>query len=625
MPAVIPTPAARLKTEPIKSPRRPGYAPLDLEALYHAHQLAAARWSADGRFIYLETNITGRFNIWRMPAGGGWPEQLTVSDERTRLEGPSPDSRWLIYTQDRAGNEKPNIFLLPAAGGRPRNLTRTEGVGYRSIRWSPDGRFVAFAAERDGPGQYAVYLADVVTAEITRVAGTEHGQCASLRWSPDGRRLALTRTHDFLHSGITLLDLDTRQEKVLIPLDGEHITTVVDWLPDGRHLVINSNANGADVEAVGLLDTTTGWVDWLTLGEWESYALAVSRTRPEFVYVRNVAGSHQAFIRHPDGPETPIPLPEGVCLSAEFHPSGRRLLLLYASADSPPEAWRLDRPTGRIYRLTRSLVGGLSRRSFVRPQLAVYRSFDGTPIAAFVYVPPNIRPDGSHPAVVYAHGGPTWQHQNGWFPDIQFLVSHGFIVIAPNFRGSTGFGRPFQEANRRDLGGGDLRDVVAALDFLRASGYVNPKAVAVMGASYGGYLTLMALAKYPDLWAAGVAIVPFANWFTEFENEDPTLQAYDRVMMGDPVIDAELWRDRSPIFFADRIKAPLLLLAGANDIRCPVEETRQIAEAVRSAGGVVEVKIYANEGHGFSRRENRIDAFRRVVDFLRRHVPGVRP
>lgn len=620
---MVPSPAARLKAETLRSSRRPGYRPLDLETLYNVHQIASARWSADGRFIYLEANITGRFNIWRLPAGGGWPEQLTVSDERTRLEEPSPDGCWLAYTQDRGGNEKPNIFLLPVRGGPARNVTRTEGVGYRSIRWSPDGRLIAFAADREAPGEYAVYVLDPVTGATNRLAGTEQGRCVGLRWSPDGKRLALTRTHDFLHAGVTLLDLETRRERVLVPVDADHITVAVDWLPDGRHLVVNSNANPADIGAVGILDTASGRVEWVALDEWETYALAVSPAAPEFVYVRNVAGSHRAYLRR-DGTETPLNLPEGVYLAAEFARRGDRLLLVYASADSPAEIWRLDLRSGRRRRLTRVLVGGLSRRNFIRPQLAVYPSFDGTPIAAFVYVPPNIRADGTHPAVVYAHGGPTWQHQNGWFPDIQFLVSHGFIVIAPNFRGSTGFGRPFQEANRRDLGGGDLRDLVAALDFLKGSGYVHPRRVAVMGASYGGYLTLMALAKFPDLWAAGVAIVPFANWFTEYENEDPTLKAYDRVMMGDPVADAELWRDRSPIFFADRIRAPLLLLAGANDIRCPVEETRQIAEAVRSAGGTVEVKIYENEGHGFGRRENRIDAFRRVADFLRRHLGDVR-
>ena len=141
-----------------------------------------------------------------------------------------------------------------------------------------------------------------------------------------------------------------------------------------------------------------------------------------------------------------------------------------------------------------------------------------------------------------------------------------------------------------------------------------------MGASYGGYLTLMALTKTPEVWAAGASIVPFANWFTEYEHEDPFLQAYDRTLMGDPVKDEALWRDRSPIFFIDRIRAPLLVLAGSNDIRCPAEETRQLVEAVHQAGGTIEAKIYEDEGHWFSRRETQIDAARRIDSFLLRHL-----
>jgi dipeptidyl aminopeptidase/acylaminoacyl peptidase len=209
---------------------------------------------------------------------------------------------------------------------------------------------------------------------------------------------------------------------------------------------------------------------------------------------------------------------------------------------------------------------------------------------------------------------------NDWYPSLQYFVSHGFVVIAPNYRGSTGFGRTFMEALRKDCGSGDLRDLVASLDFLNKTGYVDPRKIAIMGASWGGYLTLMALTKYPDLWSAGVAQVPMANWFTSYENEDPVLRAGDSWLMGDPVADRELWRDRSPLFFADRIKAPLLLLAGANDIRCPAEETEQMTEAVRKNGGIVEVKIYENEGHGFVRRENSIDAIKRAAKFLESHT-----
>jgi dipeptidyl aminopeptidase/acylaminoacyl peptidase len=199
-------------------------------------------------------------------------------------------------------------------------------------------------------------------------------------------------------------------------------------------------------------------------------------------------------------------------------------------------------------------------------------------------------------------------------------VSHGFAVIAPNFRGSTGFGRDFMEVNRGDCGGGDLRDCVAAVDFLKETGYVDSHRIAFMGASYGGFLTLMALTKFPALWVAGAALAPFANWFTARENEDPVLKANDEWLMGNPMKDGELWRARSPIFFADQIRAPLLMLGGENDTTCPTEEIQQMADAVRHAGGLVEVKIYENEGHELARRENEIDAQRRVAGFLLEHV-----
>ena len=171
-----------------------------------------------------------------------------------------------------------------------------------------------------------------------------------------------------------------------------------------------------------------------------------------------------------------------------------------------------------------------------------------------------------------------------------------------------------------DMGGGDLRDVVAARSVLADSGFVDPQRIAVMGGSYGGYLTLMALTKYPERWAAGVAIVPFANWFTEYEHEDQTLRDSDRARMGDPVKNADLWRDRSPIFFADRIRAPLLVLDGANDVRCPPDEAEQIVRAVRANGGIANLHVYPDEGHGFRRRENEIDAQRRTTEFLARYL-----
>jgi dipeptidyl aminopeptidase/acylaminoacyl peptidase len=617
---MIPTPASRLASEPLGTVRRPGAVPLDLERLYHTKRIASIQWSADGHHIYFESNASGRFNIWRVAREGGWPVQVTVADERTDLEEPSPDGRWLLYTQDRGGNEKPDIFLLPQSGGSPRNITNSDGIGYESLRWSPDGRHLAFAAERRAPGAYDVYVMDTQTTELRRVAGNDQGECSRLRWSPDGRRLALTRTRNFMNYGVSVLDLHSGAERILLPIDESATCVGLGWTRDGQRVLVGSNANPEGLYAVGLVDVQDGALRWLTLGEWETAPVDVSRVEDRFVYVRNEGGTHRVLLRLVDGADTEIPLPSGVLAMARFSPDGSRLALLHGSSESPNEIWTYEIRTGALRRISHSLVVGLDPGHFVRPRLITYPSFDGTPIAAFMYLPPNADPDGARPALVYPHGGPTAQFMNGWAPEIQFLVSHGFVVIAPNFRGSTGFGRAFRLANRGDLGGGDLRDIVAAAEYLAKSGYVDPKRLAVMGRSYGGYLTLMALTKFPALWAAGAAIVPFANWFTEYAHEDPALQAYDRSMMGDPVKDAGLWRDRSPIFFVDQIRAPLLLLAGANDIRCPADETRQIVEAVRLNGGMAEAKIYEHEGHGFARRENEIDAFQRVAAFLHRHL-----
>ena len=257
----------------------------------------------------------------------------------------------------------------------------------------------------------------------------------------------------------------------------------------------------------------------------------------------------------------------------------------------------------------------------VEPFLVHYPSQDGKwQISAFVYVPYNAEKNGQNAALVYIRGGPASQTINSFNRNIQYLVNQGYFIIAPNYRGSTGYGKEFVDANRYDMGGGDLDDVVAAAEWIKKTGYIDEKKVAVMGGSYGGYLTMMAVTKAPDLWAAGVPIVPFVNWFTEVENEDPLLREYDLATMGDPVRDKARYQERSPINFVDQIRAPLLILAGGHDPRCPATEAEQVASAVKKRNGVAELKIYQNEGHGFAKVENQIDAYARVAEFLKKYA-----
>jgi dipeptidyl aminopeptidase/acylaminoacyl peptidase len=618
---MLPTPASKLSSQKIESPTNPNYHSLDIDTLYHTRSILSLRWSSDGQHLYFDTNITGRYNIWQVPTDGGWPIQLTVSDERNFLEDPSPDGKHLLYAQDVQGDEKPNLYLLSLENFTVKNLTRTEKVGYRDMRWSRDSHSIVFAAEREGPGAYPIWQLDIETGKVAKLVTNDAGDCEFIEYSPDGKKLAYSTTRNYQYSGVSTKDLETGAETVIVPIDEKSTTIVQGWTRDSKRIYVTSNANVQGTDAVALLDLKQGSAyQWLTLQEWATQLVDVSPTDDKFAYIINQAGNLRLIIRDMNGQEEEIPPVTGVVSMARFSPDGKRLAILHAQGDSPHDIWIYDIKARTLKQITSSLVGGLDKENFVNPQLVTYSSYDETPIASFLYIPPNIKQDRSNPAIVYPHGGPQWEHFNGWYPRLQYFLSQGYIIIAPNYRGSTGFGRTFTESLRKDCGGGDLKDLVAATDYLNKTGYVDPKRIAIMGGSWGGYLTLMALTKTPEIWAAGVSIVPLANWFTAHENEDPVLQKNDEWLMGDPVTDRELWRDRSPLFFAENIRAPLLLLAGKNDIRCPVEETMQMAEAARKNGVAVELKIYENEGHQFVRKENEIDSIKRAAKFLETHV-----
>jgi dipeptidyl aminopeptidase/acylaminoacyl peptidase len=299
-----------------------------------------------------------------------------------------------------------------------------------------------------------------------------------------------------------------------------------------------------------------------------------------------------------------------------------RMLYNHEGANAPNDLWVYDFATRESRQITHALIGGIRSEDMVEPYLVHYPSKDGKwQISAFVYVPYNAERNGRNAAVVFIHGGPEAQYLNWYNSSVQYLVNQGFFVIVPNYRGSSGYGKEFQDANRFDMGGGDLQDIVSAADWIVRTGYVDPKKVTLYGGSYGGYLTMAAVTKVPDRWAAAAPWIPFVNWFTEIQNADPSVREFAIANMGDPIKDKERLRENSPIYFVDRIKAPLLLLAGGNDPRCPATEAEQVASAIKKRGGVAELKIYENEGHGFTKLENQIDAMNRVAEFLKKYAP----
>ncbi|MGN6280259.1 alpha/beta hydrolase family protein, partial [Frateuria sp.] len=271
------------------------------------------------------------------------------------------------------------------------------------------------------------------------------------------------------------------------------------------------------------------------------------------------------------------------------------------------------------------MLASLAAARLPEAKLVHYKSFDGTVISAFVWLPFNLKRDGTAPAVVLPHGGPTGQTVDAFYRDAVALASRGYVCIAPNVRGSTGYGMAFQKSNVKDLGGGDLKDEIAAVDFLLASGYVDAKKVGISGGSYGGYMTLMAIGKTPEVWAAGVDSYGIINWLTMARHSDPFLQQYLRALLGDPQKDRAIYETASPLTYLKQARAPLLVLQGDNDIRVPREEAEQVVALLKGAGHTVDAHYYPHEGHGFARRENQIDALERTVAWFDRYLKGAKP
>jgi dipeptidyl aminopeptidase/acylaminoacyl peptidase len=602
---------------------------LSIEKLYMTRQVGGATWSPDGKTVAFVSNLSGRNNIWTVAAEGGWPMQLTVSNERQTSPAWSPDGKWIAYMSDYDGDEQWDIFLVSPKTGQVVNLTNTREIAEESPTWSHDGRYLAYIVKPKTSSVFEIDVYDTVMRDVKHLtSGTSKDRMnVAPIWSADGAFIVYTQEQaKGTDSNVFVVDLASAQSTLLTPHDGERLYSANDVSPDGKSVLMTSNA-AEGYENVGLLDLASKKIRWLTQDKWEISGEKFSPDGKFLTYTANVDGNTDIYFYDvAAGKAHSLPLAKGVNQVAgrpsPFAPDHSRLLYNHMGPTAPGDLWVYTMADGKSRQLTHSLVGGVRSEDMVEPYPVHYPSKDGKwTISAFVYMPCNLPHNPEHPAIVYVHGGPTAQTMNTFNRFVQYMANQGYVVIAPNYRGSTGYGKDFQQANLFDMGGGDLQDVLAAADFIKQTGYVDPKKLILMGGSYGGYLTMMGVTKAPEVWAAGVPIVPFVNWFTEIQNEDPVLQQSDLATMGDLVKNKALYEDRSPINFVDRIKAPLYLLAGGNDPRCPKSEAQQVVDAIKKRGGVAEYKVYENEGHGFAKVENQIDAYKRVAEFLKAHVP----
>jgi dipeptidyl aminopeptidase/acylaminoacyl peptidase len=628
--AEIPTPA-RPVTDPksLVSPADPLAAPVPIDDLVFSRGVLDAAWSADGRRLFVSTNLTGRYNIWRMDAAGSWPVQLTQSDDGQGDFAVAPDGTTLFYAQDKGGDEQYDVYAVATAGGAPRNLTNTSDYREASLLMAPDGRAIALSIKKSGQGQNDLAVMDSVSGRVRPLTheSDPQWQWGAVAWTNRGESLIANR--GFIDGSVSeVWKVDVASGKATRLLGKADVLYAASGATaDGSAIALTTN-EGTHQSHAALFAPASGAIRALKATPWEQTSGAISPDGRAMV-VQTGADGRQSLelVDLTTLSELPLAMPPGVngtIGSRPFTPDSRRLLVLHSGADTPSELQAYDIAAGKVTPLTHLAMASLAPEHLPKSRIVTFRSFDGTLISAVVTVPFNLKRDGANPAVVMPHGGPTGQTNDGFSRYATALASRGYVVIQPNPRGSTGYGLAFQKANYQDLGGGDLKDELAAKQFLVDTGYVDSKRVGIAGGSYGGFMTLMAIGRAPDDFAAAVDLFGIIDWRTMWHHEDALLQAYQKSLLGSPDEAPKVYDATSPLTYIRAVKAPLLVQQGENDIRVPAGQARQVVEALKKKGNVVDSVFYPAEGHGFLKRENQQDSLRRMVDWLDKYLKGAR-
>jgi len=662
--------AERAVAEPIRGAvengrvRRPSRDGLTIEQAAAIESPREFRLSPDGRRVAFTAEAAGARQIFLMPVRGGYPEQLTATEKPASDPQWSPDGRRIAFVCDEA------IWMIEVEGSHQALVTQ-HPAGNRSPRWCTDGHQIAFISRRRGWDQLWVVDAPVPRRgrPATRPRSAEPAALTKTGvdiddyvWSPDGRQIAATsqRLPDLLTSQIHIVDVATGQQRLIA---GEvSWETGPRWLPDGSGLLMITDEDGwfqvvrVSVEGNERTALTTGRREHGEPGGGWGYVPLPSPDGKRFVCVEIHDGLVDLLVGHmpattgtdslaaggsptvglssgesgsAGNPGLAVLNPfAGVWMAAGWLPDSSAIVAIGSSDRLPEDLWLLPMPeaaarVARPRQLTRSLPAVVDTARFAAGTSIAFEDRDGLIVEATLCLPAGAVGEEATrvPCVIHSHGGPTHQALRDWMPFRQLVAEAGVAFLSVDFRGSTGYGRSFRWANRGEWGHADACDVIDAAHWAAAQPWCDGR-LAHYGASYGGYMTLCVLAEEPALWRAGIDLYGDSDIAESYRHGDRPGRIDLERMMGKPddPAAAPAYRRGSPLYRAERIEAPLLILHGRKDKRVSPLMTEKIVEALEIEGKHYQVHWYDDEPHGWKKRENRRDAWRRCIDFLRLHL-----
>lgn len=616
--AATPRPEDIPKPEPVELGLAGEPRPDILRYLY-ARRAWSPELSPDGSRLAFATDITGQPQLWAVDAAGGWPQQITFGSEGITVHAWSPRGDWIFYGADRGGNEREGFYLITPDGTRERELLPPSGSYRQFGDFSPDGSRIAYSATREGSDAFDIHVVDVETGRDRRVLEGRLGLYVA-SWNPQGTSLILIEARGEDADDVHLLDVASGRLETLFKPEVAAYYASFAWKPDGSGFYVVTDQD-RDFKGLAFYDLARRELTWVETPDHDVEAATLDGEGRYLVWTTNEGGYSVLHARDlKDGRRLDVPeLPRGL-MAVRLAKRAPVLAVNAFGPQVPGDIWTWDLRGKEARRATQSALAGLDPETFVAPRHVDFPARDGVMLHGLLYLPRNVPAGVKPPVLLGVHGGPTAQARPDFDPVTQYLLTRGIAFFDLNFRGSTGYGKTFARLDNQRLRPNAVHDMADALDFLARDGQVDASRAAVMGGSYGGYMTFAALTAHPDRFRGGVSFVGVSDWVKALEGTSPSLKASDRIEYGniDDPGDREFFRQISPITNISRVKAPLLVAHGANDPRDPVTESDRFVEGVRAQGGTVEYLRFPDEGHGIRKLSNRVAAFRRVAAFLER-------
>jgi dipeptidyl aminopeptidase/acylaminoacyl peptidase len=585
--------------------------------------VSGSSFSPDESKIMFSSNESGIYNAYEIGLEGGTATQLTKREESTYTVGYFPNDDRVLISSDKGGNEIYHLYV------REINGTITDIIPYENARasfagWSHDLKSFFIQMNNRDPKFMDLYEVDIETLEPKLIYENKDGYFVG-SISNDKNMIALTKPVTRSYAKMFLYNKETDELTKLKDIE-ETVFRPLEFSLDSKYLYYLSDENSEFTYLLSMnLETqeseTVFAADWDVMYAYHSY-----NERYRVIGINQDAQTVVKVFDMKSGMEVAFPDFPGMNISSVNIAKSENLMAFYvASSRTPRNLYVYNFENGDSKKLTKTLNKEINPDDLVESKVVRYKSFDDLEIPAILYKPVNASAKNKVPALVWVHGGPGGQSRVGYRASIQYFVNHGYAIIAVNNRGSSGYGKTFYALDDRKHGDHDLKDCIYAKNYLAETGWVNTEKIGIIGGSYGGYMTAAALTFTPDEFVVGVNIFGVTNWLRTLKSIPSWWEAQRKALykeLGDPSVDSAYLYKISPLFHAKNITKPFMVLQGANDPRVLKVESDEIVESAKANGVPVEYVVFDDEGHGFRKKENEIEAYGKILKFLDQYLKG---